>query len=210
MPSCSILLAMSTLNDMETHSVEMPIDSDDVICGIEREKVAATLNLYLADFRMNMRREESDEAKTVLNSIQCPVFFFRLRFSIITSTESDKGFPGIWRTGMPIEKNVGLYFVSLFVCVAYFPGEFSHIAESAFIFLSRTSLLLNITERERISSYVSPLFVWTHLVHFVCCSNSKCRKFQSLAVLANSLTQSTTYFHESSLGNRWNMSLAGR
>ena len=114
MPSCSILLAMSTLNDMETHSVEMPIDSDDVICGIEREKVAATLNLYLADFRMNMRREESDEAKTVLNSIQCPVFFFRLRFSIITSTESDKGFPGIWRTGMPIEKNVGLYFVSLF------------------------------------------------------------------------------------------------
>ena len=76
MPSCSILLAMSTLNDMETHSVEMPIDSDDVICGIEREKVAATLNLYLADFRMNMRREESDEAKTVLNSIQCPVFFF--------------------------------------------------------------------------------------------------------------------------------------
>ena len=97
-----------------------------------------------------------------------------------------------------------------FLCVAYFPGEFSHIAESAFIFLSRTSLLLNITERERISSYVSPLFVWTHLVHFVCCSNSKCRKFQSLAVLANSLTQSTTYFHESSLGNRWNMSLAGR
>lgn len=79
MPSCSILLAMSTLNDMETHSVEMPIDSDDVICGVEREKVAATLNLYLADFRMNMRREESDEAKTVLNSIQCPVFFFRLR-----------------------------------------------------------------------------------------------------------------------------------
>ena len=36
---------------------------------------------------------------------------------------------------MPIEKNVGLYFVSLFLCVAYFPGEFSHIAESAFIFL---------------------------------------------------------------------------
>ena len=112
---------------------------------------------------MNMRREESDEAKTVLNSIQCPVFFFRLRFSIITSTESDKGFPGIWRTGMPIEKNVGLYFVSLFVCVAYFPGEFSHIAESAFIFLSRTSLLLNITEREREYPLTCPHCLFGHI-----------------------------------------------
>lgn len=137
-----------------------------------------------------------------------PCFFFLgYAFSIITSTESDKGFPGIWRTGMPIEKNVGLYFVSLFFVCGIFPRRVLSYCRVSLYLSSRTSLLL---QRERISSYVSSLFVWTHLVHFVCCSNSKCRKFQSLAVLANSLTQSTTYFHESSLGNRWNMSLAGR
>ena len=136
---------------METHSVEMPIDSDDVICGIEREKVAATLNLYLADFRMNMRREESDEAKTVLNSIQCPVFFFRLRFSIITSTESDKGFPGIWRTGMPIEKNVGLYFVSLFFVCGIFPRRvLSYCRVSLYLSLSYKFIIEYYRERENI------------------------------------------------------------
>ena len=103
------------------------------------------------------------------------------------------------------------FISSLFFLCGIFPRRvLSYCRVSLYLSLSYKFIIEYYRERERISSYVSSLFVWTHLVHFVCCSNSKCRKFQSLAVLANSLTQSTTYFHESSLGNRWNMSLAGR
>ena len=90
-----------------------------------------------------------------------PCFFFLgYAFSIITSTESDKGFPGIWRTGMPIEKNVGLYFVSLFFVCGIFPRRVLSYCRVSLYLSSRTSLLL---QREREYPLTCPHCLFGHI-----------------------------------------------